>query len=367
MKKNILVNFVGNKGAGPEYSLEMARALINTNNNIYGVVSGTMENIKEWEKLKFKKLIIIEGYNNIFSLIKVFIKLYFSNTLKIKFKNVKVDFVYIPMIQPLTLFINSYFKNAKKIVTLHDPKPHAGSNPLMNFLRRKTCKSSDFLVILSEVYKKYCISKYKKKPDDIIIIPHAFFDYEKYYITPQKESLYDNKMINFLFFGRITEYKGLEVLGKAYSILEAEHENVTLTIVGSGEFKKYEKNFKGLKHLTVINKWIRDSEVKYYFEGDNIVTVLPYTEGTQSGVIPLAMKQRSLIMASDVGGIKEQIDDGVTGIIFTPNNIQELYNKMKWVVENPNNISIMTEIAGKFIDSQTWSNSVRILLESINN
>jgi glycosyltransferase involved in cell wall biosynthesis len=47
-------------------------------------------------------------------------------------------------------------------------------------------------------------------------------------------------------------------------------------------------------------------------------TIAPYTHATQSGVVVLAQVLGSVPIASAVGGIPEQIDDGVDGLLVAP-------------------------------------------------
>lgn len=364
-KKNILVNYIGTKGAGPEYSLEMTKALINSEYNIYAVVSDKMENLYEWKKIALKKLIILEGYHNRNSFVLFIMKLFFSPRFKSELSNIKIDYTYVPMIQPSTILINYFFKTSKKIITLHDPIPHKGSNAILNYIRERVNKQSDLLIILSNTFKDYCMKKYNKSQNEIVVIPHAVFDYEKYSINKNDINIHNNEKINFLFFGRITDYKGLEILGQAYSKLEKEYSNISLTIAGNGDFKKYKSYYLGLKNFKLINKWIKDSEVSTFFKGEKVVTVLPYTDGTQSGIIPIAMFFKSLVMASNVGGIEEQIIEGKTGIIFNNNNVVDLYDKMKMIIDDFDSFSQLIKNAEILINSKTWDKSVDTLLKKL--
>jgi glycosyltransferase involved in cell wall biosynthesis len=47
-------------------------------------------------------------------------------------------------------------------------------------------------------------------------------------------------------------------------------------------------------------------------------TLLPYTYATQSGAVPLAHACGSVVVASGVGGLPEQLHDGATGIVVPP-------------------------------------------------
>ena len=47
----------------------------------------------------------------------------------------------------------------------------------------------------------------------------------------------NEETINFLFFGRIEKYKGIQLLAKAYKeLVQTPHLDITLTIAGSGNF-----------------------------------------------------------------------------------------------------------------------------------
>lgn len=52
---------------------------------------------------------------------------------------------------------------------------------------------------------------------------------------------------------------------------------------------------------------------------ESSATVLPYRTASQSGVIPMAQFNGSVPVVSAVGGLREQVRDGVDGILIAPN------------------------------------------------
>lgn len=54
------------------------------------------------------------------------------------------------------------------------------------------------------------------------------------------------------------------------------------------------------------------------------VVVLPYVEAAQSGVVPTAYGFGRPVVVTTVGGIPEQVDDGVTGLIVPPRDARAL-------------------------------------------
>ena len=74
-------------------------------------------------------------------------------------------------------------------------------------------------------------------------------------------------------------------------------------------------------------------------------------------VIQEALIAKKAIIAADIGGIPELIEHGKNGLLFQPNNIDELYAKVRQIIENPSllekfaqhqtNIKSIEENAGK--------------------
>ena len=56
------------------------------------------------------------------------------------------------------------------------------------------------------------------------------------------------------------------------------------------------------------------------------MTILPYEGATQSGIIPVSGALGTPSIASDSGGLKEQIVDGESGFIFSAGSASELKN-----------------------------------------
>ena len=183
-----------------------------------------------------------------------------------------------------------------------------------------------------------------------------------------KQSIeYPSDKINFLFFGRIEKYKGLLILAEAYKSLKEKYDNISLTIVGNGDFTPYNNAFTGLKDFKLINRWIDDNEVNGFFLGDNIVTVLPYLDATQSGVINIAMINRSLVISTNIGGLKEQIKDKKTGMLVEANNSKALEKAMEFAIREQNICNKYINAAANEMKKLSWNNLGRILLEEIKN
>jgi glycosyltransferase involved in cell wall biosynthesis len=364
---NILVNYTGRKGGGAIYSYEMTKGLIENGLDVYAIISSGVVNLEDWKKLRFKKLLIVHTYTNKFNFIIKSLKFYLYEYKKIEnfFNKTTIDYIYVPMIQPWSYKINRIFKHSKKITTLHDPLPHSGESFSNRLLSEIVTFKSDKIIILSEKFYKYTKKKFKKKDKDVVVIPLGKFDhYSKYPHIPNLIE-YDKSKINFLFFGRISKYKGLDILAKAYEKLCNDYNDVSLTVVGDGDFREYNEIYKNLKNTLVINRWIEDKEITSFFTGDNIVTVVPYIDATQSGVIPVAMEYKSLVIASNTGGISEQIINNYTGLLVKSNDYEELYKSMKTVKANFSQYKDIIENAFKSLEKYNWESLAKKIIIAI--
>ena len=77
------------------------------------------------------------------------------------------------------------------------------------------------------------------------------------------------------------------------------------------------------ENFIVHNYRISYQEGAELFQRSSVI-VLPYIEGSQSGVIPTAYSFKKPVVVTDVGSIPEIVDDGVTGLIVPARNSDEL-------------------------------------------
>jgi len=356
--KTIVVNYLGRNGGGPVYAYEMTKGLIQNGYKVIAFLSNGIENLDSWKKLPIEHLEILETFTSIPTFIKntILFRLFKYPRLKKKFKNIKVDATYIPMDHAWAKYINAIFPDAQTIFTIHDPIPHSTNQKLFrkitSLYKGINPARVDDVIILSNVFKKYVADTYKLSEDRVHVIPHGIFDFYKS-IERGKVVKYEKNKKNFLFFGRICAYKGLDVLAEAFKIIQKESKEFTLSIVGNGDFEPYRKLYEGVQGVTVVNRWIKDEEVGSLFRTEeDVFLVVPYVDATQSGVIPIAMSYGVPVIASATGGLIEQVENEKTGFLVEPNNAKALAECMIKIAKNDNTEIIRN--AEEFIDSLSW-------------
>jgi glycogen synthase len=129
------------------------------------------------------------------------------------------------------------------------------------------------------------------------------------------------------FIGSFYDYEGLDDLIAAMPALVATRPGVRLLLVGGGPMDaalRAQATASSVRHAIRFVGRVPHTEVERYY---SLVDVLAYPRKRMrltDLVTPLkpleAMAQRKLVAASDVGGHRELIEDGVTGTLFAPDD-----------------------------------------------
>lgn len=365
---NILINFVALHGGGSLYSFEMAKAMRDNGHNVYAIISTKMETFKDWQAEEGINIIEITGYSNKINFVFNLAKFLFFEKNKIKKirKEVKFDLVYIPIITYWTIFVQRYLKGIRTVYTAHDVVPHDNKNrSFTNICQTKIGRNSDDIIILSKCYLDEACTRFLKAKKNVYVLPHPnCFKHESHKMASKR---YPASFFNFIFYGQITEYKGLDILAKAFKYVFEKRKDVSLMVAGSGDISPYIEEFRkiGCNRITIINRWIGDEEIPELFSALKQITVLPYKNATQSGVIPLSMHLKTPILATKCSGINEQIVDEETGFLVEPNDYVAFGDKMLYLIDNWDVAVKASEKAYDYIESMSWKNVINIYLDAI--
>jgi starch synthase len=217
-----------------------------------------------------------------------------------------------------------FFKRYPLVATFHDVTLHVGEESRrVNFVRNCMRKYSDEIIVHGEKLREQMIREYNLPSEKVHAIhfgEHEVAPFKKY----EREGIEEEGNL-ILFFGRIYQYKGLEYLIKAESLITKEVPNAKIVIAGEGEnFKKYDEMIGSRReHFILHNYRIPYEEGAELFQKSSLV-VLPYIEASQSGVVPTAYGFKKPVVVTDVGSISEIVDDNKTGFIVPPRDSQAL-------------------------------------------
>lgn len=161
--------------------------------------------------------------------------------------------------------------------------------------------------------------------------------HEDQYVAFVKEKFKDKRIV--LFVGRLVRRKGVDLLLDALARLR--YGKVTLLILGGGpEEQALEERIRqqGLSGNAVVLGELPDRLVAAFYEASEIV-VLPSREieGDVEGFGMVCLEGSSFgkpVIASRTGGVSEAVVHSVTGIVVTPERVDELTSALKTLLDD---------------------------------
>lgn len=143
----------------------------------------------------------------------------------------------------------------------------------------------------------------------------------------------------FLFSGRLSEGKGVQTLLDAWSSTS----NIELVVAGDGEGSSDVTDWL-LAHPNSSVRWIGwrpRSEILDLMRGARAF-IFPSEsyEGFPMGILE-AMAFGKPTIASDLGAMRELIEDGRTGLLFRPGDPEDLAAKVRWASDHPQEMADM--------------------------
>jgi glycosyltransferase involved in cell wall biosynthesis len=169
--------------------------------------------------------------------------------------------------------------------------------------------------------------------EKIAIIPNGI-DLSEYAVLPpkgafkRKFSIPEEKKI-ILYLGRIHKTKGIDFLIKAYAHLINDRHCKDALLVIAGPDDGYLKEAKSLtsamgisKHVLFTGPLYGQDKLEAYVDSE--FCVLPSRYETFPMTVLEAYACGKPVIASEVGGLKDLIIDGETGLLFEAGNIKRL-------------------------------------------
>ncbi len=168
------------------------------------------------------------------------------------------------------------------------------------------------------------------------------------------------------FIGSFYAYEGLDLLLAALPRLLESQPDARLLLVGGGPQDaalKIQAERLGLRDKVVFTGRVPHAQVQRYYDLIDVLAYPRHSMRLTELVTPLkpleAMAQGRVLVASDVGGHKELIDDGRTGLLFPAGNADALADVLDRLLQRRADWPRMRAAGRNFVETQrNWRASV---------
>lgn len=201
----------------------------------------------------------------------------------------------------------------------------------------------------SQDIKKFC------NCNTIYIYPAA---YKKIKFKIQKKS---KKNIHILNVGSLIKEKGIDTIITAIKILN--NKNVYLDIFGKGydHFQDERKNLLNLCKKYNLQKQIKfhgfKKNLKKFYKRSDLYINSSHCEGFSSSVVEAMNYNIPVICSDSKGGNREIVANGKAGYLFKVDDVNDLKNKIIFVLDKKQNHTKKIKYAKKHIQQFNYQNN----------
>lgn len=170
----------------------------------------------------------------------------------------------------------------------------------------------------------------------------------------------DKKVIGFI--GSFYHYEGLDLLCDAFARMAGKRPDIALLLVGGGNMEnELRQRIRKLKieDRVIMPGRIPHDRIQSVYSLIDILAYPRYSMRLTELVTPLkpleAMAMGKALVASDIGGHRELIHHGRTGILFPPGNVVALEKALSNLLDDDNTRKILEEEGPKWVrQTRTW-------------
>lgn len=157
-------------------------------------------------------------------------------------------------------------------------------------------------------------------------------------VTPQAAPRRTGGGLNVVFLGAICAAKGAFCLLEAWAKLAAEWDDprtARLTLAGDRGVDDARRAVAdlGIEGSVQVRDWLPPSEVAALLASADVFVLPSRSEGQPMSVLE-AMAHGVCVVASDVGGIPELVEDGRTGVLVPPDDVDALVHALRRVLDD---------------------------------
>jgi glycosyltransferase involved in cell wall biosynthesis len=267
-------------------------------------------------------------------------------------------------------YVENLLNNYKNKEILQDKEAKPANiekwNFRINFMREMLNQYADLIIAVSNGSKRIFIQ------NDIdsqkIKMLHSGFEFADNFFSFTKKK---KDFINFAYIGPIWREKGLHILLKAFQKM-GKVKGCNLYVYGKISMGNYGHIMKRLIKKMGMPNIIFKGEFNYgdlpsIYEEIDVQIIPPIIPDTSPRTVWEALSSGTPTIASNTGGIPDFIKDGVNGLLFEAGNPDDLAEKIKRIIDEPDLIHKLRQGIKKLKTIEEHADELLKIYESLLN
>lgn len=209
------------------------------------------------------------------------------------------------------------------------------------FLYKISMKRAKCIFFQNNENRQFFINNYIDV-DKSRLIPGSGVNLKKYNFEEYPK---DSEIIQFVFIGRIMKDKGIDELLEAAKTIKEQYPNVQFNLVGYLE-ENYKKKLEEFQNKDIIKYYGYQKDVHSFIKNSHAIINPSYHEGMSNVLLESASTGRP-VLASNISGCKETLDEGISGFKFEAKNVNSLIETIIKFIELPYEKKKSMGIAGR--------------------
>ncbi|MEL6963783.1 MAG: glycosyltransferase family 4 protein [Pseudomonadota bacterium] len=250
----------------------------------------------------------------------------------------------LPLID--ALFLPLFRRIAPVVLTVHDSNPYNGAGPLLLRLGNRLATRRFNRWIVHNDLSVRRLTDQGLSSERLHQVPHGLLGQAA--PTPKTASTMKDGRLHFVQFGKLREYKGVDVLLNALGRLSTDQrERCRVSIVGrpyldTAPLLDLMERHQLQSIVDLRFDFVRDDEMVALFDSADML-VFPYRGIDTSGVLMAAIARGIPVIASDIGCFAEMLVDGEQGRLVKPDDPEALATALADLISDPTKVEAMRD------------------------
>jgi glycosyltransferase involved in cell wall biosynthesis len=229
---------------------------------------------------------------------------------------------------------------------------------IVKLFQRFLLNRASYVICVSKEIKQILALEYGLEDDKLVIIPNG---YDQTLLSKKKTRHFQGRERKIVFVAGLRSDKDPSTLIQAFKRVTNQHAHLKLVIVGDGPLKKSLEAMS--KELNIADR------VQFYGQVDHekamtilaecdIYVLTSINEGLPTSLVE-AMALGKPIIATNVGGVPEVIEDGINGLLVPPMSPERVAQAIMQLLNEPQLAKRLAAAATKSIEDYSWINVVK--------